>query len=139
RVRVADVSVHEHVVRVAVQRRQSVQVAGIGEDVEVDDLDPLPHRVENEIAANKAGAAGHKPSGHSGTSCLLEKGIGTRRDQNGMSSSAKSSAKSFDLAGGASRRGADSRPAAGRAAGALRSPPPRNSLRPPPPPPPSLA
>ena len=49
----------KHVARIAVQRCQVLQIAGVGELVEVDDrLVGLRQPVEDEIAADEAGAAG---------------------------------------------------------------------------------
>ena len=61
---IANVALDEDVIRISLDRLQRVQVAGIGQHVEVDDLDPFPNRREYEITANKTGTAGHKPSGH---------------------------------------------------------------------------
>ena len=61
---VADVALHEDMARVALQRGQVFQVAGVGQLVEVDDgLVGLGQPVENEIAADEAGAAGDE-NGH---------------------------------------------------------------------------
>jgi len=56
---IADVAMHEHVVRVALQRRQRMQVAGVGQGVEVDDPDAAGYGFEHEVAANEAGTAGN--------------------------------------------------------------------------------
>lgn len=61
---VADVTLHEHVVRVAVQAGQGLQIAGIGQGVEIDDLDATGDRFENKVTANESGTAGDKPCGH---------------------------------------------------------------------------
>ena len=61
---VADVTLHEHMPRVAAQRIEVVQVAGVGQRVEVDDgLVARCEPVENEVAADEAGAAGDE-EGH---------------------------------------------------------------------------
>ncbi len=58
---VADVAAHEAVARVAFERSQIFQVAGVGECVEIDDrLVALREPVEHEVAADEAGAAGHE-------------------------------------------------------------------------------
>lgn len=57
---IADVAVHEQVARIAGQRGQVVQVAGVGELVEVDDrLVAAGQPVENEIGADEACSACH--------------------------------------------------------------------------------
>ncbi len=66
---VADVALHEDVVRIALERRQGLEVAGIGQLVEVDDgLVALREPVENEIGADEAGAPGYQD--HGGPSLL---------------------------------------------------------------------
>ncbi|MNN74539.1 hypothetical protein D3C81_1907490 [compost metagenome] len=61
---IPDVSLYEHVVRITVQTRQRLQVAGVGKRIQVNDTDALAHRLQHKIAADKAGTAGHKPSSH---------------------------------------------------------------------------
>ncbi len=61
---VADIALHEHMPRVAVQAGQGLQVAGVGQCVEIDDLDATGDRFENEVTANESGTAGDKPCGH---------------------------------------------------------------------------
>src|SRR5690606_14860244 len=61
---VADVAMHEHVVRVTLQRGQGVEVAGVGQRIEVDHLDAARHGLQNEVAANETGPAGHEPDWH---------------------------------------------------------------------------
>ena len=57
----ADVLADEDMARVTVQRGQILQVAGIGEFVEIDDrLARGGNPVENEVCADKAGAAGYE-------------------------------------------------------------------------------
>src|SRR5690606_38051641 len=90
---IADVAMDEDMVVVPLQRRQGVDVAGVGERVEVDHAVAGGHRLEHEVPADETGTAGDKPGLH-----------GVRRAQNGMSSSAKSSPKYAFAAGGASRR-----------------------------------
>ena len=61
---VADIAVHEVVARVARNACKIVQVAGIGQLVEVDDrLVMLRQPVEHEVGTNEAGTTGHK-DGH---------------------------------------------------------------------------
>jgi len=61
---VADVALHEHVVRIAVQAAQGLQVTGVGQRIEIDHLDPTGDRFENKVTANESGTAGDKPCGH---------------------------------------------------------------------------
>src|SRR5690606_27096306 len=105
---------------VALQRGQGVEVAGVGERVEVDHALPGGHRLEHEVPTDETGTAGDEPGLH-----------GARRAQNGMSSSAKSSPKSAFAAGGASRRWAGALRCCGRSWRSPRWPPPS-------PPPPSI-
>ncbi len=74
---VTDVTLHKHVVRVAVQAGQRLQVAGVGEHIEVDDLDTAGDGLENEVTANESGAAGDKPCGHYVISCSMLTSTGT--------------------------------------------------------------
>lgn len=61
---VADVALHEDVVRVALERREGLEVARIGQLVEVHDgLVALRDPVEHEIGANEACAAGNQDHG----------------------------------------------------------------------------
>jgi hypothetical protein len=63
---ITDVAVHEDMPCVALQRGQVAQVAGVGEGVEIDDgLVALRQPVEDEVAADEAGASGHE-EGHFG-------------------------------------------------------------------------
>jgi len=59
---VADVPAHERVARVALDVAQVLEVAGVGEFVEVDDLDVLmgAQQVTDEVRADEPGAAGDK-------------------------------------------------------------------------------
>ena len=58
-VEVADVALDEEVARIATQRCEILEVAGVGQRVEVDDgLIGLRQPVEDEIAADEAGTAG---------------------------------------------------------------------------------
>src|SRR5690606_37197225 len=77
---VADVPVHEDVVGVALQRGQGVEVAGIGQRIEVDDPDTPRHRLEYEIAADETGAAGDEPRGQGRISCPLCRYIAGGKD-----------------------------------------------------------
>src|SRR5690606_26013673 len=117
---IADVAMDEDMVVVPLQRRQGVEVAGVGERVEVDHALPGGQRLEHEVPAEETGSAGDKPGLH-----------GARRAQSGMSSSAKSSPKSAFDAGGASRSYAGALRCCGRS---WRSP----RWTPPSPPPPSI-
>jgi len=57
--RVAKIAFYKDMAIVTVQRGQVLQIAGVGEFVEVDDqLIRLGQPVEHKIAANKTGAAG---------------------------------------------------------------------------------
>ena len=57
--RVADVAVHEHMPRIAAQGLEVAQVAGVGEQVEVDHrFIRLREPVEHEVTADEAGAPG---------------------------------------------------------------------------------
>ncbi|MNN64635.1 hypothetical protein D3C81_1800850 [compost metagenome] len=56
---IPDISLHEYMVRIAVQTRQRLQVAGVGQRIQVDDTDAFTHRLQDKIAADKAGTAGH--------------------------------------------------------------------------------
>lgn len=61
---VAQVALHEHMARIALQAGQVFQVAGVGEFVEVEDgFVGLGQPVQHEIAAYEAGAAGDE-NGH---------------------------------------------------------------------------
>ena len=56
---IADLSVHEHMPRIAPQPVEVVQVARVGERVEVDHrLAAAREPIQDEIAADEAGAAG---------------------------------------------------------------------------------
>ncbi len=56
-------------IRVAVQAGQGLQIAGVGQRIEVDDFDAARDGLENEVTANESGAAGDKPCGHYLFSC----------------------------------------------------------------------
>jgi len=63
---VADAAVHELVPRIGLQAGEVFEVAGVGEQVEVDDrLVALGQPVEHEVAADESGTAGDK-DGHVG-------------------------------------------------------------------------
>ncbi|MNV89767.1 hypothetical protein D3C71_1840900 [compost metagenome] len=49
---------------IAVQAGQGLQVPGVGQHIEVDDLDAARDGLENEVTANESGSAGDKPCGH---------------------------------------------------------------------------
>ncbi|GAB3048398.1 hypothetical protein GCM10027214_07930 [Stenotrophomonas tumulicola] len=55
---VADIAFHEHVVGIAFQAGEGLQVAGVGQGIQVDDLDAAGNRLEDEVAANESGTAG---------------------------------------------------------------------------------
>ena len=58
---IADVSTYEDVTRVALQAGEILEIAGVGEFVEIDDgLIGLIQPVENEIAADKSGTASNQ-------------------------------------------------------------------------------
>ena len=60
-VEVADVALDEAVARVALHRGQVLEVAGVGQRVEVDDgLGQLGQPVEDEVAADEAGATSNE-------------------------------------------------------------------------------
>ncbi len=60
---IADIAVHEHMACVALQARPVLEVAGIGQLVEVDDgLVLMCKPVEDEVRPDEAGAAGYKNS-----------------------------------------------------------------------------
>ena len=61
---VADVALHEHMARIAIECTQALAVAGVGECVEVDErLAGLCQPVEYEIGADETGAAGDENHG----------------------------------------------------------------------------
>ena len=63
---VADAAVHKLVPRIALQAGEVFKVAGVGEQVEVDDrLVALGQPVEHEVAADESGTAGDE-DGHVG-------------------------------------------------------------------------
>ncbi|CAM5367949.1 hypothetical protein RLIN73S_00790 [Rhodanobacter lindaniclasticus] len=55
---VADVALYENVTRITLQRGQRIEVAGIGELVQVDHAQAVGHRLQHEIRADETGAAG---------------------------------------------------------------------------------
>jgi len=61
---VADVALHEDMARVAFQAGQVVQVAGVGQLIQVEHgLVTAAKPVEYEVGANEAGAAGDQDHG----------------------------------------------------------------------------
>ena len=63
---VANVAMHKHMARIALQAGQVVQVAGVGELVEVEHgLVRAAEPVEHEVGAYEAGAAGDQDHGGS--------------------------------------------------------------------------
>jgi len=57
---IADIGLHEAVIRIAGDRFERLQIACIGQFVDVDDLlVRLPQPIQYEVAADKAGTAGH--------------------------------------------------------------------------------
>ena len=64
-VEVADVALDENVARVALQGGEVLEVAGVGQRVEIDDrLIGLGQPVEDEVAADEAGSAGDEDRVH---------------------------------------------------------------------------
>src|SRR3546814_19070559 len=61
---IADVAMLEDVMGIAVQRRERVAVAGIGQRIEIDDADAFTHGVQHVVATNETGAAGYQPGRH---------------------------------------------------------------------------
>ncbi|MNI51404.1 hypothetical protein D3C73_1061320 [compost metagenome] len=61
---VTDVAVHEHVVRIALQGGQGLQIARVGQRIQVDHPHALGDRFEDKVTANESGSAGDKPCGH---------------------------------------------------------------------------
>lgn len=58
---VTDITVHENMLRVALQADQALQVAGVGQLVQVDDgFAGLAYPIQHEIRANEAGGAGYQ-------------------------------------------------------------------------------
>ncbi len=58
---IADVTAHENVVGLAVKAAQVLEVAGIGQGVQVDHGSAaVGQPIQHEIAANKSGAAGNQ-------------------------------------------------------------------------------
>ncbi|KAG0739019.1 hypothetical protein G6F24_017460 [Rhizopus arrhizus] len=66
---VTDIALHEHVVGIAIQATQGLQIACVRQCVEIDDLDATGDRFENKVTANESGPAGDKPCGHNMFSC----------------------------------------------------------------------
>ena len=62
---IADVAVHEHVLGRVARRRERVEIAGVGQLVEIDDaLAVLRERLEHEVRADETGAAGDEECFH---------------------------------------------------------------------------
>ena len=59
---VTDIALHKVVTGVLFHRRQILQIAGIGQRIQIHKLDitAFPQDVLNKIGADKPGAAGHK-------------------------------------------------------------------------------
>ncbi len=57
---IADVAVHELMVRVRTQRCERVQVACVGERIEIDHPGTAGHRAEYEIATDVSGSPRHQ-------------------------------------------------------------------------------
>lgn len=55
---IADVALHEHVVRVVGDGCERVEVARISQRIEIDDFRARRHRLQHEVAAYEAGASG---------------------------------------------------------------------------------
>jgi hypothetical protein len=59
--RIAKITLHKHMATILAKGSQVLQVARVGEFVQVDDgLVGLSQPIEHKVAANKAGAAGHQ-------------------------------------------------------------------------------
>ena len=63
-VAVADVAVDEDMVGIAVQPTERVQIAGVGQGIQVDDANAAGNRIEDEVTADETGSAGDKPRRH---------------------------------------------------------------------------
>ena len=64
-VEVADVALDEDMARVALQGGEVLEVAGVGQRVEIDDrLIGMGQPVEDEVAADEAGSAGDEDRAH---------------------------------------------------------------------------
>ena len=57
---IADVAVYELMVRVRTQRRERVQVACVGERIEIDHTGTAGHRAKYEITTDVSGSARHQ-------------------------------------------------------------------------------
>ena len=64
---IADIALHEHMVGIAVQHRQGVEIARIGQRIEIDDAHAARNGVEHKITADETGTAGYEPCRHLGT------------------------------------------------------------------------
>ena len=67
---IADVTFDEHMVRIVVQRGQGLQIARVGQRIQVDDAHAFGDCFEDKVTANESGSAGDKPCGHYPLSCL---------------------------------------------------------------------
>ena len=56
---VSDITVHEHVIGISIQRGERIQVAGVGQRIQVDDPDALAYGFQYEITTNESGTAGY--------------------------------------------------------------------------------
>ena len=72
---VADVALHEHMAGVALHVLQVLQIAGIGQLIQVDQADILVffQHIVDKVGANKTGTAGNKISFHLFTIPIIEK------------------------------------------------------------------
>jgi hypothetical protein len=62
---IADVAVHEGVPRIAFDRREVREVAGVGQRVQADQRIGLgSHPLMDEVGTDEAGCAGHEDLGH---------------------------------------------------------------------------
>ncbi len=61
---VADVALHEDVVRMAAHRSEGIEIAGVGQLVEIDHALAASDGLEHEVAADEAGAAGDEQGSH---------------------------------------------------------------------------
>ena len=61
---VADIAFDEDVQRVVLYRSQRIQIARVGERIQVDDLHAACDGTQNEITPNETGSAGDQPCRH---------------------------------------------------------------------------
>ena len=62
---ITDVAVHEEMIRARVERRERIEIAGVGQGIEIDDTDAAGlDQSEHKITADEARATGNQPSLH---------------------------------------------------------------------------